>query len=279
MMHLLLYLLKYRLENMNKIRISLCFYLISFSCLQAQVQYEGFESVLNPDMWYKKVPEHMAISSDIFKKGKKSIKFFWEPAYHVEGSNASKHSEIEGIYAPIAERESWYSWNVYFPSQDEGSLVNKADTEPMIVTQWHLRGGGTHPPMTVAVKDGKWGFSYKWGKDQVDEKSNGVKFGDLPYNKWTYMVVHVKWSTNTGTGNESLANDGLIEVWKNGKQLLSKKNVPVGFGDSGGKGWPYFKIGIYHYTGKANGRKVIYFDEIKHNYKGTYADVAPGIIK
>ncbi len=76
MMNLLSYLLKYRLENMNKIRISLCFYLISFSCLQAQVQYEGFESVLNPDMWYKKVPEHMAISSDIVKKGKKSIKFF-----------------------------------------------------------------------------------------------------------------------------------------------------------------------------------------------------------
>lgn len=244
---------------------------------QAQVlHYEGFEDALNPDMWYYKVPKNMVISSEIAKEGKKSIKFFWESSYHVQGSNSSKHSEIEGIYAPVTERENWYSWNIYFPSQDEDLVVNKPDTEPMIVTQWHLRGGGTHPPMTLAIKDGKWNFSYKWGKDFVDEKDDGVSFGDAPFNKWVNVVVHVRWSTNTGTGNESRANDGLIEVWKDGKQYLRKKNIPVGFGDSGGKGWPYFKIGIYHFTGKANGKKVIYFDEVKHNYKGTYRDLVSG---
>lgn len=254
------------------------FLLVGSFHLPAQVlHYDGFEEkVINPEVWYVKgkLTPNMTMDTGVKRAGKQSVKFFWEPSMYVEGSNASKHSEIAGIHAPLSERESWYDWSVYFPDTEAGASVNQADPEPMITTQWHLRGGKTHPPMTFTAKDGKWQFGYKWGKDHVDEKSVQVDLGTLPYNQWVDLVVHVQWSSNTGAGHESLAEDGLVELWKDGKLLHSKKNVPVGFGDSGGQGWPYFKIGIYHYTGKATGRKVIYFDEVRHTYNGNFGDVS-----
>ena len=245
--------------------------LSAFTGLKAQVvNQDSFEGSNLADFWYENsVPSRAALSNLYAREGSKSIKFFWQQSYY-DGNNGSKHAEIEGIYPSMSNRESWYGWSMYFPSTEDGAQVNRNDAESMIHTQWHLRGGGTHPPVTFSGSDGNWGFSYKWGTVNTDEQSAGVSFGARPLDKWVDLVVHVKWSTN-GT-----AKDGLIELWKDGQRLLSKNNVAVGFGDSGGKGWPYFKIGIYHYTGKANGRKVIHYDAVRHGYaSASYADVAP----
>lgn len=239
--------------------------------IQSVKNYDGFEGSNIADFWYtSSLPAHTSLSTSAKRNGSKSFKAWWQASYY-DGTNASKHSEIAGIYPPLENRENWYGWSVYFPTtSDGGNPVNKIDSEPMIITQWHTRvSAGLGPPVTFSVENGTWKMTYKWGNKHEQDFSRDL--GTLPSNKWVDLVVHVKWST-TGT-----ANDGLIELWKNGNKFYSKTNIPVGGGaaSNDGQGWPYFKIGIYHYTGKANGLKMVHFDDVRHGYNSSYSEVAP----
>lgn len=95
-------------------------------------------------------------------------------------------------------------------------------------------------------------------------------FGPYGTGVWTDWVFHVKWSYQS---------DGLLEVWRDGRKVVTQKG-PNTFNDKGG---PYFKMGMYkgwqdpERPGDAVTRRVLYHDEYRMgSITATYDDVAPG---
>lgn len=98
---------------------------------------------------------------------------------------------------------------------------------------------------------------------------------------WTAWVIHAKWSPK---------EDGLLQIWKDGKLVLERKG-PNTYGTIGLDYTPYLKTGIYHpeWNTAKEGRlerfnadkpvathKITYVTDLKiGGPTATYDDIAP----
>jgi hypothetical protein len=82
---------------------------------------------------------------------------------------------------------------------------------------------------------------------------------------WTDFVVHAKWSY-TGTS-------GLLEVWKNGAQVVNQTGPNIYNDQTNG----YMKIGFYKWSWPSSiPVRIAYFDAVRiAGAGGNYATVAP----
>ena len=177
-------------------------------------------------------------------------------------------------------QEYWYGFSIYFPNDWTEDNIWE------IVAQWHgvpdkSLGEAYRNPVMAFLSDGtKLKITNIWDaapntqaarKSRKSKYDGGVTLWEGPIRKeqWTDWVVHVKWS---------FEDDGLVEIWENGKQI-ARRNGPNTFNDQKA---PYFKMGIYKGwrdrklpAGKV-GRRVIYHDEVRFaGPNGSYDDVAP----
>lgn len=193
--------------------------------------------------------------------------------------------------APNAEmgREYWYGFSIYLPGPEDGVDNYVPDSHWEIVAQWYApqdtsSESGRNPPLTLKTSEdgvgGRWTVGGKYSEKAISTKGDydGAFSQDLgPYEtgKWTDWVFRVKWSYR---------NDGLLEIWKDGKKVYSRLNAPIGFNDKSG---PFFKMGIYKGAWELlpeDGRqldkvkrRVIYHDEFRMaDERGSYDLVAPG---
>ncbi len=156
--------------------------------------------------------------------------------------------------------ERWYGFSVYL---DDNYKIDANSQE--IITQWHdlpdvfLGETWRKPPLSLVTKNGNWFLSQNWDSKEVTkighENKNTTNLGRYEPEKWTDWVFHVKWSYK---------DDGLIEIWKNNKLILSKTGPNV-YNDFFG---PYFKIGLYpnwkNNRDRSNiNQREIYIDAIK----------------
>jgi len=190
------------------------------------------------------------------------------------GDSRNRRSEIykENVGRPGEER--WYGFSIYLPKDWE-----ELETFD-IVMQIHNKpdpGEGPKSPILTLETHGKdWKVNNRWDKEKISVPgkngaggtitSNVIWQGPYQTEKWTDWVFHVKWS---------LGDDGLVEVWKDGKKIGEQKG-PNGYNDE----QPfYMKVGVYKpaYRVTAPPQRVIYHDEIRiGNEKASYNDVAPG---
>lgn len=177
--------------------------------------------------------------------------------------------------------ERWYGERVLIPKEwvrDPGKSVD-------IVMQWHAIPGNfraTYPNLEISVSDDHWLMRQSFGDPKTKPTRRETKFEDLvQLGVWTSWVIHAKWSPN---------DDGLIQIWKDGKLLADLKG-PNTYGTIGLEYTPYMKTGIYHPTWNVSkpgvsGRfdaekpvathKVIYATDIKvGDANAKYDDVAP----
>lgn len=170
----------------------------------------------------------------------------------------------------------WYGFSTYFPA----SWIK--DNIWDLVAQMHGRpdldiGEDYRNPFLAMYTDGESiAIRNKW-----DSKRNTFETGSREYEvsrilwtgpilkeQWTDWVMHAKWSYQ---------DDGIIEFWRNGVQIVSAKG-PNCFNDERGG---YFDIGIYkgwrdrfEPEGIVSTR-LIYFDEIRIAQGiSRYSDVA-----
>jgi len=175
----------------------------------------------------------------------------------------SKRAELRLNSVP-ANSEWWYAFSVLVPRR------NVQDRSFEIVTQWaglpdfNLGETWREPVLTLANYGDRWRVSNRWDPQsltrkedaQSKERSQGWWIGAIRKDEWTDFVFHIKWSHK---------QDGLLEVWKNGK-LVIRKNGPNTYNDRRG---PFLKVGIYKPQWKSKPelsvtkQRVIYFDEIK----------------
>jgi len=185
----------------------------------------------------------------------------------------NKRAELR-LGAVPTKSEYWYGFSIYLPP----GFVKDPSYE--IVTQWNARPDfdlgerWRSPQLALMIADGKWHVHRRWDHRRVTKNNKPagretIDLGAYQTGVWTDWVFHVKWSYE---------DDGLVEVWKNGK-LVMRKTGPNTYNDEVG---PFQKFGIYKTDWKHNPEKskanvrVIYFDSIRMgDASANYADVAP----
>lgn len=194
---------------------------------------EGFESGKISNKCSGNCP---SISQDFVKSGKYSM------MVHLDRnkSKVNYRAEIQEKGKATYGEDYWYEFSVYLPQ----SYVPDSIWE--IVAQWHavpdfyLGEGWRNPVLSLHSTGGQWTIKSNW-----DSKKNTFKSGKRVYSgskdwvlgaykvgEWTTWKFHIIWSH---------LDNGIVEIWKNGKQIVSKKG-PNCFNDNLG---PYFKIGLY----------------------------------
>ncbi len=262
---------------------------------------EGFEGKLKPQWHYgingdkdplrikndpKAIEEAglVRIVDAPVRAGKHSIRF------EVPRRPGSFRSEIAMQGVPLFS-DYWYGFSIFIPAD---WVDDPQDGD--IVAQWHgsagtdkkqfkVEGDGKgRPPVALALKGNIWHITLNSSdavvKDAKDWEKFATKREQFPlaaFRKgvWTDWVFHMRWSYKA---------DGLVEVWQDGKQVLTHSG-PNCYNDPNG---PYFKIGIYHPAWKdfeaekmaqqkvIISSKVIYHDEIRVVQNGQYKKVTPG---
>jgi hypothetical protein len=197
-------------------------------------------------------------SSEYANSGKYSMKVHLDR----NQSKINYRTEIQESSFAAYGQDYWYEFSVYLPE------TYIPDDTWEIIAQWHavpdfhLGETWRNPALSLQTTNGTWGVRSIWDtKDNTFESGKRVYSGSKMWlldnyklNEWTTWKFHIIWS---------YLDDGIIEVWKNGKQVISKKG-PNCFNDNIG---PYFKIGIYkgwknNSTPSKINQRTLYFDDI-----------------
>lgn len=190
-------------------------------------------------------------STEQAKSGKQSIKFTAEPGTRCEILPKFGSPFLWWLFHEPFNEERWYSFSLFLPEQSEFSTENE------VVAQWHSsrdrifgEKGGRGPPLALRIRDGNWRITYGSDSDFLSEP--GAKAIWPLWEKkvetgvWVDWLFKVRWS---------YADDGYIEIWKDGEQIV-KYNGPNAYNDLRGV---YLKLGSYH----PRVNRVIYFDDIR----------------
>ncbi|MGH8504237.1 MAG: polysaccharide lyase [Gammaproteobacteria bacterium] len=114
-------------------------------------------------------------------------------------------------------------------------------------------------PLTLNADSSNWTINVNFdGNAATTTSTDSTKSfgaGSLNQGQWTDWVIHIKFS---------FEDDGLLEVWKNGSQIVNYQG-PNCYNDELG---PYLKIGIYNPAwGGGSGasesdKRTIYYDQV-----------------
>ncbi|OQP45160.1 hypothetical protein A4H97_33005 [Niastella yeongjuensis] len=139
----------------------------------------------------------------------------------------------------------WYSYALYMPSAQY-----KDEKYDEVISQWH-GGGGITPAIALRVQ---LGHIYMRTLDGAK-----TDLGVVEKDKWHTYVYHIIHSSGS---------DGLIEVWKDGQKIVTRRGANM-YALTGDFHLPNWKMGIY--KSDWNGTKtttttlrVLYFDDIKY---------------
>lgn len=214
----------------------------------------GFESgLISEEEWQIDIKGECQIETtqEIVRKGKYSALFKSGPGARCEILPKLYHSFLaDQLREPFGE-DRWYQFSVYLPDGWEPNEENE------VVAQWHsskdvifFEKGGRGPPLALRIVEDRWRLTYGWDADLISKPGRKAIYPlwveKLETGKWIDWVFRVRWSYK---------EDGLIEVWKNGLQIV-KHVGPNTYNDIRGV---YWKIGSYH----PGQKRSIYLDEVK----------------
>jgi hypothetical protein len=156
-----------------------------------------------------------------------------------------------------ATNNFWYSYALYMPGAQY-----KDEKYDEVITQWH-GGGGLTPAIALRVQSG---HIYMRTLDGAK-----TDLGVVEKDKWHTYVYHIIHSSGS---------DGLIEVWKDGQKIVTRKG-PSMYALTGDFHLPNWKMGIYKsdWNGTnttSTNLRVLYFDDIKYgSASATYSEMLP----
>ncbi|MBO9202079.1 MULTISPECIES: polysaccharide lyase [Niastella] len=179
--------------------------------------------------------------------------------FELRDTDAESHSgtRAEISFPTPTTNNFWYSYALYMPSAQY-----KDETDDEVITQWH-GGGGITPAISLRVTNGHLVM-----RTPDDARTD---LGTIEKDRWHTYVYHIIHSSGS---------DGLIEIWKDGKQIVSRKGASM-YKITGDFHLPNWKMGIY--KSDWNGTKttstnlrVLYFDDIKYGKAtATYNEMLP----
>ena len=146
----------------------------------------------------------------------------------------SFRSEISLPHEP-GFQERWYGDRIFVPQDWVVDPSRAVD----IVMQWHAIPGNwkaTFPNLEISIGNTNWFIRQSYGSAQT-KPTRTQKILDDPVQpgSWVVWVIHAKWSPR---------DDGLLQIWKDGKSVLDLKGTNV-YATIGEEYTPYLKTGIY----------------------------------
>jgi len=161
--------------------------------------------------------------------GRKAIRFFVPRAPDSFRSELSLPHE-EGFH------ERWYAGRLLVPKE---WVIERHSKGNDIVMQWHAvpgNGKATFPNLEISIGEDSWYVRRNFGTAHQAPTRTSDKVAPMQPGTWVSWVIHAKWSPH---------DDGLVQIWKDGK-ILYEKSGPNVYADIGTEYTPYFKSGIYH---------------------------------
>ncbi|RDV16841.1 hypothetical protein DXT99_03415 [Pontibacter diazotrophicus] len=162
------------------------------------------------------------------------------------------------ITKPSEHKERWYSFAVYFPSQEYAK-----DSKSEIISQWHqypdehLGEKWGNPANALLVGNDRFTMSIRHDANALTTSSVAKLYdlGSVAKDQWHEFVFH---------HIHSYGSDGLVEIWHNGKKVLEHKGGNM-FNNAK---LPHWKLGLYKWEWNAGGttdvsKRVLYFDNIR----------------
>ncbi len=131
--------------------------------------------------------------------------------------------------------ERWYSERILVP---EDWVIEHYSKGNDIVMQWHAIPGNwkaTYPNLEISVGGDHWFVRRSFGSARTPTRTNDT-LDTIQPGHWVSWVIHAKWSPG---------DDGLLQLWKDGKLVMETKGPNV-YSDIGIQYTPYMKTGIYH---------------------------------
>ncbi|MGQ0573027.1 MAG: polysaccharide lyase [Pseudonocardia sp.] len=164
-----------------------------------------------------------------------------------DGACCDPRSELEPDIGDIREGDDlWFGFSTLLAADFP------ADAEWQVITQWKQRADGS-PAVSLNVEDGKYLLRGGAGHPDEIDPFNQELAAAIP-GEWSDWVVHIRFSPD--------ANDGFVEVWRNGAQVLDRFSPQSGTmypGEDGDDAESYLKIGYYR-NGEISRPGVLYFD-------------------
>ncbi|MDO9552898.1 polysaccharide lyase [Rhodonellum sp.] len=172
-------------------------------------------------------------------------------------TNSGVRAEV--LFPAQNNRERWYSFAVNFPAD---GFQKDNDTE--IISQWHQETLGS-PSASLNVKNDRLILIVGNVQNVGSSKKDNIDLGPVPKNSWNEFVFHYVHSNGS---------DGLIEVWQNGKKILTRKGGNIYPG-----ALPKWKIGVYKWTWASKktdvSKRVLYYDNVRMgNENATFNDMS-----
>lgn len=172
---------------------------------------------------------------------------------------------------PGSKKEGWYGFSNYFPA----SFIKDPVQEAVLQFQAHpdlIKGEAWRsPPVALIILNDRFILDLRHDARAVTQgelKLTRIDLGPVDKDVWNDWVFHVKWAWD---------NTGILEVWKNNKLIVSRKNMPNCYNDLT---YPYLKIGLYKWewgwkATPAVQKRVYFLDELTigtaaAGYNGVY---------
>lgn len=240
-----------------------CIFIISEQKLFAQIFSinESFEDTAFAKNWRReeKCCDFSIRQTDsVAHTGKHAIRF----EVNRSDKSVANGKRAELVWKPEKKTniDRWFSFSIFLPGNYE------KDNPSDILAQWHetpdtdLGESWRSAPIALKTQNGYWRASILWSADKVNtDKSIAGKqnfaLGKQDKDQWTNWVFHIRFSCY---------DDGLVEIWKNGEQVLNYPG-PNYYNDKKG---PFFKFGIYKpdWKNKASKstvtKRVVFFDDV-----------------
>ena len=149
---------------------------------------------------------------------------------------------------------NWYEFSLFLPADFP------IENNRLVLAQWHgadkkyLGEAARSPALAFRYSGGRLRITICHSPDRIVRRPSSVPLQTLfesdqfALGTWHDFVVQAKWSCQ---------HDGCVNVWWNGRQVVSYSG-PVGYNDDFG---PYFKFGIYR--DDAERSYIAYFSRVK----------------
>ena len=184
-------------------------------------------------------PHSIQIVSDPAVAGGKALRFELRPGETwVNESGPTFRAEISTKDVARMNSVRWYRFALLLP-RDFPIEDNR-----LVLFQWHgsdkkyLGEPSRSPVLALRYSQGNLSLSLRHSPERIVHDPEAVpaeklfKTSKFPLGEWNEFVVEARWS---------FTDDGYVNMWWNGKQVV-KYRGPVGYNDDVG---PYVQFGLY----------------------------------
>lgn len=248
--------------SMNKIKIQLLVITIAlYGC--ATSEYQIFQSVKydfdNNFGDLKKAshtkPHAIQRDSKIVRAGSHSVRFEVRQGDKRFNSrkDVSYRAELYIDKEVLMNVETWYGFSLFipkdFPIEDNRLVIGQWWSLGEAKERWAKRS----PVLALRFVNGRFYITTRNSRERIMAGNSGKEAVihenyNFPLGIWNDFIFQVKWSYK---------EDGFVNVWQNGKQIV-KYSGGIGYNDDRG---PIFKVGIYKDDSPST--YIVYFDEVR----------------